>query len=87
MQYHIRAFQTEQETSEYSLSSTTSVSHQEQLNICSTQTVALHVTSMLNVTRMPYEKCAVIIALPFTRANHSDAQVASWLPSVDMIKI
>lgn len=26
-------------------------------------------------------------ALPFTRANHSDAQVASWLPSVDMIKI
>lgn len=62
MQYHIlRAFQTEQETSEYSLSSTTSVSHQEQLNICSTQTVALHVTSMLNVTRMPYEKCVVIM--------------------------
>lgn len=26
-------------------------------------------------------------ALPFTRANHSDAQIACWLPSVNMIKI
>lgn len=38
-----------------------SLSHQEHLNICTTQTVALHVTGMLYVTRMPYEKCAVIM--------------------------